>query len=100
MSIVQVYLKGKEQYNIDDNIVVFFCFPTLGVAIPLRPGDYLMFNSLISHCVFSKCNNNDNVVILSTYLKTAVVGMNNNKLELTPSQAFLAKCCQSFLSQK
>jgi hypothetical protein len=72
----------------------------LGVAIPLRPGDYLMFNSLIPHFVSSRCNNNDNVVLLSTYLKTAVVGMNNNKLELTPSPAFLAKRYQSFLSQK
>ena len=56
------------QYNVDDDIFVFFCFPTLGVAIPLRPGDYLMFNSVIPHCVSSTCSNNDNVVLLSTYI--------------------------------
>jgi hypothetical protein len=28
---------------------VYFCFPTLGVAVPLRPGDYLRFNALIPH---------------------------------------------------
>ena len=99
MSILQVFRKGKETYNVDDDII-FFCFPTLGVAIPLRPGDYLMFNSLIPHCVSSRCNNNDHVLVLSMYRKTAVVGMNNNKLELTPTQAHLAKRCQSFLSNK
>jgi hypothetical protein len=32
-------------------IVVYFCFPTLGVAVPQHPGDYLMFNALIPHCI-------------------------------------------------
>ncbi len=47
MSIVQVFVNGKETYHIDDAVFVYFCFPTLGVAVPLRPGDYLMFNSLV-----------------------------------------------------
>jgi hypothetical protein len=42
MSMAQVHLKGKGQYNVDDNVVVYFCFPTLGVAVPLRPGDFLL----------------------------------------------------------
>jgi hypothetical protein len=81
MSIVQVFVKGKETFQIDDNVVVYFCFPTLGVAVPLRPGDYLMFNALVPHCVSFRCNNNDDVICLSMYLKTSVVGMNNNDLE-------------------
>jgi len=100
MSIVQVFVKGKETYHIDDDIVVYFCFPTLGVAVPLRPGDYLMFNALVPHCVSSRCNNNDDVIVLSMYLKTSVVGMNNNDLELTPAQAILAKRFEASLSLK
>jgi hypothetical protein len=33
-SIIQVFLKGKSQYLPDDEVVVYFCFPTIGVAIP------------------------------------------------------------------
>ena len=95
MSIVQIFLKGTYTYRIDDDVVVYFCFPTLGVAVPLRPGDYLMFNALVPHCVSSRCNNNDNVIVLSMYMKSSVVGMNNNALELTPEQAILAKRFQA-----
>jgi hypothetical protein len=35
MSISQVFLKGRNRYKIDNEVVVHFCFPTLGVAIPL-----------------------------------------------------------------
>ena len=54
MSIVQAFLPGVNKYDVDDAIVVYFCFPTLGVSIPLRPGDYLFFNPLIPHCVSFK----------------------------------------------
>ncbi len=43
MSMAQIHLKGSEQYNVDDNVVVYFCFPMLGVAVQLRPGDFLLF---------------------------------------------------------
>jgi hypothetical protein len=35
MSISQVFLKGRNRYKIDDEVVVYFCFPTLGVVVPL-----------------------------------------------------------------
>jgi hypothetical protein len=53
MSISQVFIKGRNSYEVDDEVVVYFCFPTLGVAVPLRPGDFLMFNALIPHCISS-----------------------------------------------
>jgi hypothetical protein len=40
VSIAQIFLKGKELYTDKDDVVVYFCFPTLGVAVPLRPGDF------------------------------------------------------------
>jgi hypothetical protein len=33
--ISRVFLKGRNRYEIDDEIVVYFCFLTLGVAVPL-----------------------------------------------------------------
>jgi hypothetical protein len=100
MSIVQVFVNGKEIYHIDNAVVVYFCFPKLGVAVPLRPGDYLMFTSSVPHWVSSRCNNRDDVIVLSMYMKTSIVRMNNNELEITLSQAILSKRLQSYLTQK
>jgi hypothetical protein len=90
MRICQVFLKGKSEYHLNDNVVVYFCFPTLGVAVPLQPGDYLMFNALIPHAISSRCKFDNEIMCVSMYLKTATVGLNNNDLELTPAQKFLA----------
>ncbi len=46
MSVAQIHLKGKETYNNNDDVVVYVCFPTLGVAVSLRPGDFLLFNAI------------------------------------------------------
>ncbi len=53
MSISQVFIKGRNSYEVDDEVVVYFCFPTFRVAVPLQPGDFFMFNALISHCISS-----------------------------------------------
>ena len=90
MSISQVFVEGKANYNLDDDVIVYFCFPTLGTAVPLRPGDYLLFNPLIPHCISSRCKNEDKIMCVSMYLKTAIVGLNDNSLPLTPSQNHLA----------
>jgi hypothetical protein len=90
MSISQVFLKGKSEYHLHDDVVVYFCFPTLGVAVPLCPDDYLMFNALIPHCISSCCKLDNKIMCVSTYLKTSIVGMNNNYLMLTPTQSLLA----------
>jgi len=90
MSISQVFLKGKLHYAVDDDVIVYFCFPTLGVSVPLRPGDYLLFNPLIPHCISSRCKYDDDIMCVSMYLKTAIVRMNDNSLELTPLQIKLA----------
>jgi hypothetical protein len=91
MSISQVFLKGKDVYHLDDDIILYFCFPTLGVAVPLPPGDYFMFNALIPHCISSRCRLEEDVMCASVYLKTAIVGMNNNNLLLTPKQSATMK---------
>ncbi len=95
MSIVQAFLCGVKKYDVDDSIVVYFCFPTLGVAILLRPGDYLIFNPLIPHCVSSRCNHTQDVLLVTMYLKTAVVGLNNNDIDITQAQASLVSMFHS-----
>ena len=91
MSMVQIHLKGKEEYGVDDAVVAYFCFPTLGVAVPLRPGDFLLFNALIPHSVSSRCRQNDEIFCISMYLKTAVVGLNNNQIPVSSNQSSLAE---------
>jgi hypothetical protein len=88
-SVIQVHLEGKDSYSIDEKVVAYFCFPTLGIAVALRPGDFLLFNPTVPHCISSRCRNNDNVISVSSYLKTAVVGMNDNSIKLSDDQKIL-----------
>jgi hypothetical protein len=85
-SIIQVHLEGRDLYSIEENVVVYFCLPTIGIAVALRPGDFLLFNATIPHGISSRCENSDTVISVSSYLKTAVVGQNNNGLPLTEEQ--------------
>ena len=69
-----------------DAILAYFCFPTLGVAIPLRAGDQFIFNPCVPHMVSSRCHNEIDIVVVSLYLKSKVVGLNDNSVPLTPEQ--------------
>jgi hypothetical protein len=77
MSIVQVHL-DEIMYHNNDQIVCLFAFPQIGIAVPLRPGDTHMFNPQELHCVSLRCNKDDNIHCISSYLKTQVVGLNDN----------------------
>ena len=77
MSIVQVHLDNVMYHN-EDRIVCYFTFPRLGIAVALRPGDILMFNPQEPHCISSRCNEEDEIYCISCYLKTQVVGLNDN----------------------
>jgi hypothetical protein len=90
LSMCHILLDGEDCYKLDDEIVVYFCFPTLGVAIPMRPGDFLLFNSTIPHCISSRCNEANNIISVTMYLKTMVVGGNDNSIELNDSQQMLS----------
>ena len=85
-----VHINGKK-YEHDDAIVVYFCFPRLGLAVPLRPGDALTFNPREEHAISSRCENKTEVYTILFYLKTAVVGLNDNQLNLTPRLEMLLK---------
>jgi len=89
-SIAHVLLGGKSTYHLDDSVVVYFCFPTLGIAVPMRPGDFLIFNARIPHCISSRSNGGDNIMCISMFLKTSVVGGNDNASNLTDTQQYLS----------
>ena len=76
MSIVQVHM--DRCYQDDDPIVCYFCFPQIGCAVALWPGNIFMFNPQEPHCISSWCNSDDQVYCISCYLKTSVVGLNDN----------------------
>ena len=90
MSIAHVLLGGMTSYNLDDSVVVYFCFPTLGVAVPMRPGDFLLFNAQLPHCISSRCRADDDIMCISMFLKTAVVGDNDNGKDLNDTQQYLS----------
>jgi len=48
-----------------------------------------MFNARIPHCISSRCKLEDEVMCASVYLKSAIVGMNNNDPPLTPQQTLV-----------
>lgn len=69
-------------------IAHYFVFPSHGVAVGIRPGDMVIFNPMHHHCCsLKKVAYKDNPVFLSAfYLNTAVVGGNDNGVELTELQ--------------
>lgn len=79
LSVTSVVAKdeGKE-LEIDAPICNYFCFPEQGVCVALRSGDVLLFNPLVHHCVSSRSDTSKDMFCLSMYLKTAVVGGNDN----------------------
>jgi hypothetical protein len=84
-SVIQVHVDGMD-YEVDNEVVCYFCFPSLGCAVPLRPGDFLLINALEPHCLSSRCRDDYNLFAVSSYLKTAVVGGNNNSIPLTSEE--------------
>jgi hypothetical protein len=77
MSIVQAHI-DNHAYQVDDKILCYFAFPRIGIAVALWPGDFLLFNPQEPHSISSRCRKEDEIFCISSYLKTAVVGLNDN----------------------
>ena len=75
------------EYKSKMPVCQYFCFPQFGLAIAIRPGDILLFNPNIYHCLSMKTENyKTDVHVTSAYMKTAHAGDNNNRKELTDIQ--------------
>jgi len=77
MSIVQAHIDNHD-YQLNDRIVIYFAFPRIGIAVALRPGDFLLFDPQEPHSISSCCKAEDEIFCASSYLKTAIVGLNDN----------------------
>ena len=85
-TIVSQYGLPMEQfhkYEFDAKVTNYFTFAEQGIAVALRPGDMLLFNPMYQHCVSSRTLHyqGKDVFCVSLYLKTAIVGGNNNNEE-------------------
>ena len=78
-------------FQMDDPICCYFTFPEIGIAIALRPGDILVFNPQTYHSVSSRADDAQHIWCLSLYLKTALVGGNDNSIQLNPLQQEIKK---------
>ena len=85
LSMTSVYLDGHINED-QDRVLAYFCFPRLGLAVAMRSGDVLIFNPREPHAISSRCKKSDRLLCLSLYLKTAVVGLNNNDIPLTEEE--------------
>ena len=75
----------------DMYVAQYFCFPEVGVAVALRPGDMLIFNPRHPHCVSLReiFYEKEDSYCTSFYLKTDIVAGNNNKEELSKHELCL-----------
>eukprot|EP00977_Amphora_coffeiformis_P010969 scaffold2613_cov188-Amphora_coffeaeformis.AAC.6 len=73
-------------YKVNDPIVCYFCFPTYGVCVAMRPGDTVIFNACVPHCLSSHRNQVDPHYTMALYLKTSCVNKHNNNIPLTPEE--------------
>ena len=80
-SVIQVHINDCD-YGLLDEVHCYFSFPRLGVTVPLRPGDFLLVNALEYHCLSSRCKPGVDLFCASSYLKTAIVGGNDNMKQL------------------
>ena len=55
----------------DTEVLYYFNFPSFGVSIPMRSGDFILFNSNIPHCSSNSASNED--FIYSAYVATKTV---------------------------
>jgi hypothetical protein len=77
--------KDIDRYRVDAEICNYFTFAEQGIAVALRPGDTLLFNQQYQHCI-SSCTSlyeNEDVFCLLLYLKSAIVGKNDNSIPLS-----------------
>ena len=62
LSVATVHLQNR-QYILHDDIIVYFCFPRIRCAVPMRPGDLLIFNAREPHAVSSRSKISDDFFV-------------------------------------
>ena len=73
-----IMIVTREDMQVQSEPRQFFCFPRKNCAVCLRNGDILLFNPRELHCLSTRVCVDVDCIALSFYLKTAVVGGNDN----------------------
>jgi hypothetical protein len=83
-------LQENSKYNMDQNVAFYFCFPTVGVAVALRPGDVLLFNPIYHHCASQRCEyyKAEDVFLTSLYMKSRQISKSDNRIPLSEKAIF------------
>ena len=68
-----------------DEVLAQFVFSEHGQVVALRHLDIIIFNPLEYHCVSKRATKHD-IFCLTCYLKTAVVGKNDNTISITDNE--------------
>ena len=79
----------RTTYRLSKEIVAYFAFPKLGIAIPLRPGDILFFNPKEDSCISSRCKDEDDIYCMSLYFKMDNIELNDNSIPLSRHEKYL-----------
>jgi hypothetical protein len=82
-----------DQYKLHAEVSNYFVLPEQGIAVALRPGDMLIFNPKYHHCLSSRtcAYQNKDVYSMSLYLKSAVVGKNDNSIPINDKETDLLR---------
>jgi hypothetical protein len=88
MASAHALRKDIDRYKMDADVSNYFVSAEQGIAVSLRPGDMIIFNPKYHHCLLSRTSAYDNkdVFSLSLYLKTAIVGKNDNSIPLKETE--------------
>lgn len=71
-----------------------FLLPTLGLAIPLKSGDILVFNPRLEHCVSARINGDRDSYCISFYMKDSMPGGKDNSQAISARDQEDAKRCK------
>ena len=65
----------EQDYTMNDHVVQYFCFPTYGFCVAMKPGDVIIFNPNIYHCLSKKTKYYDNIDVYpaTMYMKTSQI---------------------------
>ena len=85
-----VVLKKDHVCSLNDDVAAYFCFSRLGLTVPMRPGDAVVFNLQEPRCLSSRCNSSDSIYGIAIFTKSRVAGGNDNGLQTTDVQEFLS----------
>ncbi len=80
-------------------IVCYLVFPRLGVAVPLRNGDAIVFNARVEHCISARCNPNRDAYYVGFYINSGMGGMNDRKVDVTEEQRNRAAWMAGFVRE-